>query len=404
MAEQQHLAAGGVIKPGYQIDEGGFAASGAADDAHRLAGGGGKADAGQAFAARALVGKVHILEGHGGRALHRLQRFGGGIRHGSGGVQNLVHPHAAGQRPGHRHHQIRHPQQIGQNLGHIIDERDDLALCQIANADLHAALPQQRHDAQIHNEVGHGIQQRRNAPRPHLNVLQVVVGAGEGVQLIRLPGEGPHHAGAHVIFAGQQRHLVQRVLRVPVDGHGGVHDAVNDQRDDHRHHQKQQRQSGTDAESKNQRSDDDEGGAQQQPQRHVDAVLHLIHVAGHACDQRGRADAVQLGVAESVDMAEQVPPQRRAKAQCAFGRKILGCQTAGESHHRQQHHQAALLPDIHCVVIFDAHINDVGHHQRHQQFKACFQHFEQRGDDGFFFVTFNIPQELFHVSSPFCKT
>ena len=129
MAEQQHPAAGGVIKPGYQIDEGGFAASGAADDAHRLAGGGGKADAGQAFAARALVGKVYIVKGHGGRTLHRFQRTGGGVRHGSGGVEDFVHPHTAGQRPRHRHHQIRHPQQIGQNLGHIIDERDDLALC-----------------------------------------------------------------------------------------------------------------------------------------------------------------------------------------------------------------------------------------------------------------------------------
>ena len=47
-------------------------------------------------------------------------------------------------------------------------------------------------------------------------------------------------------------------------------------------------------------------------------------------------------------------------------------------------------------AIYDAHINDIGHHKGNQQLKAGFQHFEQRGKDGFFLVSFQKPQHVPH--------
>ena len=67
-----------------------------------------------------------------------------------------------------------------------------------------------------------------------------------------------------------------------------------------------------------------------------------------------------------------------------------------EQYNRKQHHQAALLANISQIPVFDAHINDVGHHKGNQQLKAGFQHFEQRGKDGFFLVSFQKPQHVPH--------
>ena len=95
-------------------------------------------------------------------------------------------------------------------------------------------------------------------------------------------------------------------------------------------------------------------------------------------------------------MAEQRPAQRRAIAQRGLGGKILRRQAGCHTHNRKQHHQAALLANISQIPVFDAHINDVGHHKGNQQLKAGFQHFEQRGKDRFFLVSFQKPQHVPH--------
>ena len=206
----------------------------------------------------------------------------------------------------------------------------------------------------------------------------MVICLHKGGQLVRLAGKGTHHARADVVFARQQRHTVQAVLGLMVDGHGHAHDGPYNKRHHDRNADEKQRQLRADGERHNKRADHDERRAQQQTQRQVDAVLYLIDVARHAGDKRRGADAVQLAVAQRANMAEQVLAQCRAKAQRRLCGEPLCRQAAGQADSSQQDQQTAARPDEGCILIFDARVDDAGNDQRHKQFKTGFQHLEKR--------------------------
>ena len=313
-------------------------------------------------------------------------------------VQDLVHAHTAGQSAGHRDDKISQAQQADQNLVHIVDERDDLALGQCAIVDFMAAAQQQSNDGQVDDQVGQRVHQRRDAACHRLDVPQVVVRFHKRGQLVRLAGECPHHARAHVVFTGQQSDFVQTVLGIMVDGHRGAHNQINDQRDHDSRRHEQQCQPRADGVRHDQRANYDKRAAQQQAQRQVDAVLHLVDITGHAGDKRRGANAVQFAVAQRINVAEQVFAQCRAKAKRRFGGEILGRQAARQADCRQQHQQAAALPDEHSVTVFDAGVNNTRHHQRHEQFKGSLQHFKQRCQNCLLFVTLDVAHQFVHGS------
>ena len=263
-------------------------------------------------------------------------------------------------------------------MAHIVDKGNDLALGQRTGIDLDTAAQQQGHHSQVDDEIGQRVHQCGDSPGCKLQFFQVVVRLHKGGQLVRLAGKGTHNAGTYVVFAGQQRHAIQAILCLVVDRHRHAHDGPYDERHHNRHADKQQRQLRADGERHNQRTDNDERRTQQQAQRQVNAVLHLIDVAGHTGDQCRGADAIQFAVTQCVDMAEQVLAQRRTKAQRRRSGEPLGRQTAGKADGRQQNQQTAARPDESCVLIFDACVNNAGNDQRHEQLKAGFQHLEQR--------------------------
>ncbi len=162
--------------------------------------------------------------------------------------------------------------------------------------DQHTAPQQHHHDAEVDDEVGHGIHQGRDTPRHRLHLFQGVVGLGEIPDLVLLAGEGPHYTGTHIVFPGQQGDLVQHALGLMIAGHRDAHDQVDDQGDQHRDQQEPGGHLGADGQRHDQGANNDKGAPQQQTQGHVHAVLQLVDVAGHAGDQGGGADAVQLGI------------------------------------------------------------------------------------------------------------
>ncbi len=378
MTEQRNAAVVCIVEAADQVDQRRFAAARTADDADGLTGPGRERDVRQARCTGILVGEGDVLKlSRLGSVVHS-QLCRAGILHRRVGVQNLIDAHAAGQCAGDRNDQIRQTQQAQQNLAHIVDKGNDLALRQLTGIDLYTAAQQQRHNSQVDDEIGQRVHQRRNTACRKLQLFQVVICLHKGGQLVRLAGKGTHHARADVVFARQQRHTVQAVLGLMVDGHGHAHDGPYNKRHHNRNADEKQRQLRTDGERHNKRADHDERRAQQQTQRQVDAVLYLVDVARHAGDKRRGADAVQLAVAQRANMAEQVLAQCRAKAQRRLCGEPLCRQAAGQADSSQQDQQAAARPDEGCILIFDARVDDAGNDQRHKQFKTGFQHLEKR--------------------------
>ena len=68
------------------------------------------------------------------------------------------------------------------------------------------------------------------------------------------------------------------------------------------------------------------GERKKQPQEHIHAVLHLVHIVGHPVNEGGGADGVDFPVGQGVDMGEQIAAHGHAGADGGFSGKILGSQ------------------------------------------------------------------------------
>ena len=334
-----------------------------------------------------------------GSTLNR-ERCRAGVLHRGAGIQDFIYAHTAGQSACYRDDQIRQTQQAQKDLAHIVDQRDNLTLSQRTGIDLHAAAQQQRYHGEVDHQIGQWIHQGGDAARCKLQRFQMIVRLDKGSQFIGLPGKGAHHTGTHIVFTGQQRHTVKAVLCLMVNRHRDPHDCPDDQRDRNGNAEEKQRQSGADRKCHDKRANNNERRSQQQTQGQVHTVLDLIDVTGHPRDQRGGADTVQLAVAQRVNMTVQVPAQRRAKAQCRRGGKVLGRQAAGETDGSQQNQQAAPRPDKSCIPVFDACINDAGDNQRHKQLKTGLQHLEQRRQQGLSLIALDVAHQFVHEKPP----
>ena len=297
VTKQLYAAGVGIIKAGCQVDQRCFAAARAADHAHSLAVLGFKSDIGQAGRTCTAVAEGHAVKRNRRGSFLQGQLGSGGVGHRGPGVQNFIDTHPAGKCPRDRDDQIRQTQQADQNLAHIVDQRNDLPLRQRTGVDLLPTAHQNGNDAKVYHQIGQRVHQSGDTPCLCLDRLQPVIGLHKVCQLIGLACKGTHHAGAHIVFAGQERNAVQMVLGIAVDGHRGAHNSPDDQRDHRRYNQKQHRQPRADGKRHCQRTQHDKRGAQQKAQCQVDAVLHLIDITGHPGDQRRRTDTVQLAVA-----------------------------------------------------------------------------------------------------------
>ena len=143
---QQKLAFGHVVEPGDQVDQRGLARTGTADHTDRLAWCDREGQVGEGAFVRAVVGERNIPEFQPGSAFYRDHLAVPFIGDTGQGVEHLLHPRTRCRCLGEDHYQIGNHDQGEQVLGHIVDERIDLASGEYTRIDLPAAEPDDRHD------------------------------------------------------------------------------------------------------------------------------------------------------------------------------------------------------------------------------------------------------------------
>ena len=104
-----------------------------------------------------------------------------------------------------------------------------------------------------------------------------------------------------------------------------------------------------------------------------------------------------LGLGQAEHMAEQVFAQAAAEALCAHSRKILARQRAGKAHRTQPKHKQAVRNDVFHVAVFNAHVDDICHQQRHKQFQNGLRQLEQRPQNELPAVTVKIAEQCFQT-------
>ena len=128
----------------------------------------------------------------------------------------------------------------------------------------------------------------------------------EGRDLGVLPAKSPQHADALEVLGALELHVVEGLLGLAVTLGGDAHEKENERDRDGRGHEQHGALPAVDEEGRDHRADDDEGGAQDQAEEQVEAVLGLLGVVGHARDEGGSADAVDVLTRERHHVAEQV--------------------------------------------------------------------------------------------------
>lgn len=377
-----------------------LAAARAADDADGRAGRGGKAHAGDGFRTRAGIAHGNAVKHDA--AVRRVERRGlfAVLLRGLDG-KNAGDAVAAGRRLGERDNQIRHFDQLDENLAHVVVQRDDLSLRQRAHLHAQRARVDQQNHRRVDDQIGDGVHHRGDAAYPQLH-------AGEQLNLALklfvfrvLFAEGANHAHARQVFARRGGYTVQLALNVAVHRNRNQHDGEHDDAQRNDHARENHRAARVDGEGHDHRAEDDERRAQQQAQAHVHARLHLVDVAVHAGDERGGAHRVQLRVAQRLDMLHEHMTQPGGKADGRLGREILRGDGAQQTYAAQRDQPQAHAHDEARVARGNALVDNGRHNQRHDQLKGGFQQFEQRRKYAFQPEVFDVNKQFFQKTSTF---
>ena len=198
--------------------------------------------------------------------------------------------------------------------------------------------------------------------------------------LVVLGHEGLHHADRRdVLLHGVVQGIVL-LENTAEDREGDEHDGCQDD-GEHRHHaEEDEGHLHVDAPRHDDREDDHEGHTHSDADEHAEGVLHVGDVRGHAGDQGGRREAVDVRKREVLHLKEEILAQVLRQAHRGGRREARGEDTAGKrgegqpSQDQAQAHDGAQGYAVECI-----HKRD--HGKRDQALEDHFPDDEQRGQD-----------------------
>ena len=341
-----------------------------------------------------------MVEGNAGRTGDALRRFCGLVLHAGAHFQHFLNAGGGGRAAGEVDDEVGKRHQSDEDLRQIVDQRHHVALPHLAGADALAAEPDDQHHRQIDDDHRRRVERRGDASGEHLQAHEGIGGILEAARFLLLAGKGADDARAGKILAREQRKAIHARLYALVKAQRAGDDQIDDKADERRGDKKDERQFHADGQRHNDGAEYHERRAQQQAQDQIDPSLRLIDIRGQAGDESAGADAVQFRVRKRVDVLEQRRAHRSAEAHRRLRRKELRRDGADETEHAEHHHDQRRAPHRRRVAIGDGIVDDVGHQERHNQFKARLQQLEQRADDAFELIILQIDQQFFHRSLP----
>ena len=381
-----------LIEAGNQVDQRGFAGARAADDADDFSALCGKRNILNGGFGGICIGEGYIVKGNATALFLRNLRDSVVLLNGVTFLQNGCNAIAAGGCFCQCNDEICKLQQLNQNLRHPVIERQHRTLCQQSGFDTQRADIDQRNDCTVQNDVSDGIHQRGNASDFLLHSGKRVVFGTELRFLCLLAPERTDHADAGQIFACGIGHAVKLCLHLAVERNRREHDRKYCGCQQGNGHSKDQCRLHIDRECHNHRAEHDKRRAQQQPDRQIDAGLHLGKIAGHARNERGGAEGIEILIGQPGDMHHEGAAELCGKAGRCFCGEILCKQRCAQSDCGEQNEQSAHAQQIAFVTGGNARVHDGCNDQRHKQFKDRLQHFEERPQDAFFFIIAEILQ------------
>ena len=378
-----HAADARVVQTRDERDERRLTAARAADNAERFAqrqlqshvidGVGSAGAKGEACMAQAQRGSRNSATRQFARLgqRNRLVALVGNARH---AIEYLVDARRTGARLGKDHDQVGDIHDGGQGLRHVVHKRHDLALRELAHVDLDAAHPQDGAHAQVHHQKRDGVENRRELAHRDGGMGLVVGGLGKALALVVFAHKRPDHASARKSFAANKRDAVELCLQLLVVRDAARHDKPKHQADGGRADQKDHAELKVDGKGRDHGAHRQERPADEHTHAQRHGELHLVDVVGNARNERRRAKAVELSIAQLVDVLVERAANVGAHALRGQRRHLLANKRKRDSNHSHGGKYHAIVDNGVHIVRPNALVDHLSNHQRRKQVK---DHFDQ---------------------------
>ena len=325
---------------------------------------------------------------------NRLVALVGNARH---AIEHLVETRRTGARLGKDHDQVGDIHDGGQGLRHVVDERHDLALRELAHVDLDAAHPQDGAHAQVHHQKRDGVENRRELAHRDCDPRLVIGRLGKTPTFVTLAHKRPDHAGARKSLAANKRDAIELCLQLFVVRDAARHDKPKHQADGGRANQKDHAELKVDGKGRDHGAHRQERPADEHTYAQRHGKLHLVDVVGNARDERRRAKAIELSIAQLVDVLVESAANVGAHALRGERRHLLADERKrdADNGHGGEHH--AVVDDGTHVVRTDTFIDHLGNHQRRKQVEDHFDQLARRANHHIpAILTTKTPEQLNH--------
>ena len=367
----QNRAAGDVVEPGDEVDQGGLAGAGTAHNGHKGTGLYGEADVGEHVVAGAGghifegdVLKLHLTLGGGERLLLGVRL----IFHRRLGVEHFVDAVGTGLGAGELKQRHSHHHNAHQNLEDIVDEGLQVAQQEALGHHHLAAQIQYRHRGAVHGQHHDGHDGNDLEAYVEGGVHQFVIGLFEFVPLVVFPDKGLDHPNGDQVFLKGVVQAVDLFLHGLKQAGTDLHQNADGQHHQGNDHQQHHGQTGIDGDADAQRGDQHDGSPDQHTQAHVQHHGHGVDIVGHAGDEGGGREPVDVREGEVLHLVKQALTQIGAEALAGKGGVFGAEHAAGHGGQREQEHDSSHFTDIGHVSRRNGYIDDFCHNQREKKF------------------------------------
>ena len=291
MAVNGHLSSGHVVEARDEVDDGGLAGAGRAEQCHCLAWLGHETDILEHRFAPAEVAEVDLLESHlslEGREFDRVRL----LDHLGLDVEDLED--ALGRGPRLRDHRHDHPQHQHGEKGHhhVIGEGDQPAHAEMPGNGLIAAEPIDGQKRQIGDEKDEGDCRRHQPPDDDVQIEQVLVGIGITPGLVGLAGEGLDDPHAGQVLLQHRVEIGQPLLNLHEQWPSLAGEESEDAEGERYQHEHDECQLPVGGEQKRYAADHHQDGAEEVDEAHTDEHVHHLDVGRGAGEELAGLGAV----------------------------------------------------------------------------------------------------------------
>ena len=378
-AADHHAPGGHVVQARDELDERRLPRAGAAHDAQGRARGDRQVDPAQGVG----LGLPGVAEGDALEADlavgHLGQPVGGGGQDGT--VDDDLGDAVGGLRrhgdhdedEGEHHHR-------GEDLHAVGHQRGELSSRQLRGAAVHdhpGAQVVDEHERRV-DEEDHDRTVEREDLLGAGEVPAHLLGGGPELRLLMvLRDEGLHDPDrGEVLLHGIVQGVV--LLEYPAEDREHVGDQADERAAEQRQHDDEdERQPRVDHQGHDDREDDHEGHAHGDADDYLVRVLNVRDVGGHAGDQRGRREAVDVREGELLDPEEQVLAQVAGQAGGGGGGAHAGHDAARQRDHRHDD-QGQADPQDRAHGPAREGVDELGHHEGQDALEPGLAHHEQR--------------------------